>query len=171
MAAAAVLHVGDDFCHRIPVLERNGVLVLRTECSVVGVRGSFAKGDLFSAVTFHNDVLPPLGAVVSTVRELSRAPLILFRNPTVDCDERPFDLVIDVDGTPPAVWSKTLREAIEESRKLREKSQQLCQDCAALGKVFQELRETISRNLVSPVDYDALFRREGTKADDEGGNS
>lgn len=172
MAAARILYVGDDICHRIPVMESHGVVVLRSAPSVAGVRSLLADGDALSGVAFQNDVCPPPSAVVSTARELSRAPLILLKNPMVECDERAFDIVIAVDGTAPAVWSKTLIQAVEEARRLREYSRQLRQDCAAARDLSKSFREMSMRNRIDPVDYEALFRTEADgapkRSEDEG---
>ena len=115
MAAATILHVGDDICHRIPVMEKNGLVVVRVECSVGGVRSSFVNGDIYSAVTFHNDTVPLQDDVIAAARELSHAPLVLFENTSTEHDEEFFDLVIPA-LTSPMVWSKTVRQAISESR-------------------------------------------------------
>jgi hypothetical protein len=175
MVSATILHVGDDHCHRVPVMERNGLAVLCTECSVGGVRTSLAKSGIFSAVTFHNDLLPPAEAVVSTARELCRVPLILFMNPAVECDDGAFDVVIPVPSSPD-VWAKSLREAIQQARELRDLSRQLRQDCAVLRDASRNLREASMRNRSSTlVDYNALFRGEASgaskKSDDEGDGS
>lgn len=159
MAAARVLHVGDDLCHRIPVIEMSGIVVFRSESSAAGLRTSLMKGDLFSALTFQNDMRPPEDVVVSTARELCRAPLILLRNPMIECDERRFDLVIDVEE-PPAVWSKTLKQVIEESRRIGEFSRKLRGECEVMRDWSRSLTEMLRRNQVSPIDYDALFRGE-----------
>jgi len=124
MAAGPILYVGDDICHRIPVMEMSGIVVVRSECSVGGVRASFEKNGHFSAVTFHNDVFPPDEMVVATARELSRAPLILFKSPAVDCEDWLFDLVISVP-TPPDLWSRSLEQAIADALKVHERSRQL----------------------------------------------
>jgi hypothetical protein len=162
MAAATILYVGDDICHRIPVMESNGILVFRSECTVGGLRTSFAKGDLFSAITFHNDIAAPSDKVVSAARELCRAPLVLFRNYSIDCDDAAFDLVIPVPALP-EVWSKTLAQAIRDSRKTHQYSRQLRADCVSVRERSRSLREIAARNQGSPVDYDALFRGDDTE--------
>jgi hypothetical protein len=95
--------------------------------------------------------------VVSAARELCRAPLILFRNLSIDCDERAFDLVITVP-TAPDVWAKALSAAIRESRRIHEQSRRLRADCESVRDVSRNLREVSARNRVSPVDYDVMFR-------------
>lgn len=157
MPAGAILYVGDDICHRVAVMESAGITVLRTECSVSGVRSSFASGRIFSAVTFHNDLVPPRESVVTTARELSRTPLILFKNPGIDCEDWLFDLIISVP-TPPEVWSKSLQQAIKDARSVQEYSRQLRQECADARNVSRNLQEMAIRNRLNPVDYDALFR-------------
>ena len=174
MAAAPILYVGDDSCHRIPVIERNGMVVLRSSCSVDGVRAFLANNGRFSAVTFHNDLVAPAGAIVSVARSLCRGPLVLFENSSVECDDRLFDVVIQVP-TPPDVWTKILRESIKQAFEIREFSRQLRAECADLREVSRSLREMSARNRISPVDYDGLFRAEGDgmpeKTNDEGDGS
>ncbi|HEX5282579.1 MAG TPA: hypothetical protein VFW30_00535 [Bryocella sp.] len=118
--AATVLHVGDDICHRIPVMELSGIVVRRCDCSVDSLRALLKEEDSISAVAFNNDIASPADAVVSTARELCDAPLILFENGSVECDDERFDVVIEVP-TAPSVWADTLRRTIEGSRGLRER--------------------------------------------------
>lgn len=165
MPGATVLYVGDDICHRIPVMESNGILVFRSECSVGGLRTSLAKGDLFSAVTFHNDIVAPASKVVSIARELCHAPLVLFRNYSIDCDETAFDLVIPVP-MPPEVWTKSIAAAIGEARKIHQYSRDPRADCESVREKSRSLRKASLRNRVSPVDYNALFRPERDGSDD-----
>lgn len=164
-AAATILYVGDDFCHRIPVMEMRGIHVVRSECSVGEVRRSLAAGDGFSAVTFHNDLFAPAESVISAAREICSAPLVLFRNPSIDCNERVFDFVIPVP-TPPEIWSNDLTEAIQESRRLQEYTQQLHKDCADAREWSEKLREMTAQNRARTFDYNAFFWAEG----DETGN-
>ena len=144
MADTTVLFVGEDLCHRIPVMESKGIRVARSACSVADVRAALVKGDWISVVTFHNDLFPPPEPVVLAAREISSAPLVLFRNPVVDCDEREFDVVIPVPVSPD-IWSKTLTEAIEESHRLRERSERLRQDCVDLRGFSQRLLESADK--------------------------
>lgn len=116
--AATVLHVGNDTCHRIPVMEMSGIVVRRCECSVDSVRALLQEEDSIAAVAFNNDTFPLTDAVVSTARELSDAPLILFESASVKCDDERFDVVIEV-LTEPSVWAKTLHQAIEKRARLQ----------------------------------------------------
>jgi|SRR5215469_1086295 len=165
MAAARVLYVGDDICHRIPVMESTGICVLRAECSVGGVRGSLVTREPISAVTFNNDVFPPPKAVVSTARELALAPLILLRNTAVECDEEVFDAVIDMDFSP-TIWTKSLEQIIAEAHRIQKQSRQLHRECEAVRDVCRGLREISARNCKRPVDYDVLFRPKGEETEE-----
>lgn len=151
MAAATILHVGDDICHRIPVMERAGLSVVRSMCSVDAVQRELADGRLFSVITFHNDFDPPPDLVICATRTLSTAPLVLFENPTVSCGEGVFDFVIG-GPTPPAVWLKSLRKAIDEARNLQQISQQLREECLDLRSTSERLRATAARNRENPID-------------------
>lgn len=170
MAAGAILYVGDDACRRVPVMESAGIFVLRAECSVGGVRRSLIRGQEVSAVTFHNDRFAPGRKVIATTRKLSRAPLILFKNPLVECDERMFDIIMPVP--PPQLWPTSIEATLEQSRKVREFSLQLREESAAVRHWSQSLREASRRLQICPVDQDVIFRPmdgEGMeKPEDEG---
>lgn len=156
MAGGAILYVGDDVHRRVSVMKSAGITVLRSKCSIGGVRRSLTKGDVISAITFHNDIVPPEEEVVLTAREFSRAPLILFRNPLVDCDERLFDMVMPMASV--EVWAKSLQTAVKESRELHEYSRGLREDSAAVRYWSQTLRETSKRICKRPIDADVIFR-------------
>lgn len=144
MAAASILHVGDDLCHRIPVMEYAGLFVVRSECSVGAIQHALVQDPKFSAITFHNGVYCPADVVVSTARTLSPAPLVLFEDATVDCDERLFDLVIS-PCTPPAVWLNSLREAILDAQNLAQSLIKLRRDCRAVHDESLKLRTESQR--------------------------
>lgn len=145
MAPASILHVGDDECFRIPVMEKAGLIVIPAECSVDAIRSALAQNRIFSVITFHNNSEPPADIVVSTTRTLSTAPLLLFENPSVRCNERLFDRVIPAQ-TSPSDWLKSLQEAIEESRNLREESEQLRQESLILRSECERLRIAFARD-------------------------
>ena len=170
MAAATILHVGDDICHRIPIMERNGLFVVRSECSIAGVRRSFATGDIFCAVTFHNDLFPVRRELVLAARDLSRAPLIFFENTLVDHDDELFNLVIRVP-TPPEVWSRTLKEVIRQSRQIHEQSLRLRQECLTLCDESQNIRESLRLDCLGRLEYKGLFGVEFPKPDGSDGGA
>ncbi|MGH9561205.1 MAG: hypothetical protein ACRD3S_07095 [Terracidiphilus sp.] len=157
MAAATILHVGEDACYRIPLLERAGVLAVRTECSVRAIENVFAAATTFSGIAFHNELSPTVCTVAVTARKLSTAPLILFQNTLTDCDEELFDLVVPVQ-TPPEIWLESLRETIRAARELKDASQQLRQETAEVRAASRRLRGKAVQNCVAPVDYDTLWR-------------
>ena len=159
MATATILHVGDDPCHRIPVMEQGGLSVVQSECSLGAIQHVLAESPAFSAVTFHNEAYPPAEVVISTARALSAAPLVLFHNPFVHCDPSAFDLVIPVQ-TSPLVWLKSLHEAILESCRLRQASAQLRQDCADVRAASQRLQIASGRNQANRIDVDLLWKSE-----------
>lgn len=155
MATARILHVGDDTCHRIPVMERAGLEVCRTPCSVDGVRGALAVNENFSALTFHVDVDPiPCGVI--TVARLLRSPIVLFESPGVEYDSQSFDLIIPTQ-TPPLTWLQSLQAVIRRSQELRTSSRKLRDDSAAVRSDFGAICATIRRHMVSPVDVDSIW--------------
>lgn len=157
MATTTILHVGDDLCQRIPVMQTAGFIVFQSECSIPAIHQAFEREDSFSAVIFHSDISAPPEPALRETRALSPAPFVLFQNPTVVCDNEPFDLIIPA-LTPPDIWLEKLREIVQAARELCERSQQLRLDCAALRSQSQAIRATSIRNRVSPIDPDALWR-------------
>lgn len=157
MASATILHVGEDVCRRIPVMETAGFAVLQTKIALPAIHAAFDHGDTFAAVIFHNDIHAPSQAAVRETRSLSTAPFVLFQNPAVSCDEGDFDFVIPA-LTSPAIWLKRLSEAIEDSIKLREQTLRLREDCGAARSQSQSLRAQVARNLKCPADSDAPWR-------------
>jgi hypothetical protein len=139
MATASILHVGDDLCHRVPIMKSAGLIVDQSECGADAVHAALVQNQSFSAITFHNDAFPLPDIVVSTARTLSSAPLILFKNPSVCCDDGAFDLVIP-SLTPPADWLKSLRAAIEDAHNLRRISMQLRQESMNVRFQTERLR-------------------------------
>jgi hypothetical protein len=158
MATAPILHVGDDLCYRIPVMERAGISVYRTQCSAEGVRNAFGSNGTFSVLAFQMDAAPIPDPVLTVARSFS-SPLILFENPGITIDPDVFDLVIP-NQTRPETWLRFLRLAIEESRKLHAYSRQLRENTATVRSDFRDLRAQVRRNLVSPVDLDRIWRGE-----------
>jgi len=154
---STILNVGDDPCYRIPVMERAGLIVVRTQCSVGALEDAFAVGTIFSAITFHTEVDGPVQAAVSSARRLCEAPLILFQNSSTRCDENLFDLIIPAQ-TPPALWLKSLQEAILKAHNIHKKSDQLQKDCASLRSASRELRRKSAQIRENLVDIDAFWR-------------
>jgi hypothetical protein len=152
-ANATVLHVGNDLTYRIPVMERAGLAVFRSECSANGIRSAFRE-----AKTFHLIAFPAGGwqsdspGVVSTARSLTNSPLVLLGDPPAELEVHGFDLIIPA-YTDPAVWLKSLTSAIEEARKLAQRSRELREECADVRAASWELQARSARNrtaLISP---------------------
>ena len=157
MAASTILHVGEDLCRRIPVMETDGFVVYQSEVEIPAIHIAFGRKEDYSAVVFHNDIAAVPDDAVHEARSMSEAPFVLFQNPTVASNEAEFDLVIP-SLTPPDVWLLKLREVIQASRQFREDSVQLREECAAIRTKSQELRATSARTRVPPIDPDALWR-------------
>lgn len=155
--ATTILHVGDDLCRRIPVMETAGFLVFRSKVEIPAIRTAFNREEDYSAVVFHNDIAAVPEEAVQETRSLSEAPLVLFQNPTVASNDDEFDLVIPA-LTPPNVWLEKLRELIHTSRETCERSLQLRKDCATLSANSQSFQLRSAHNRVSPIDPDALWR-------------
>lgn len=78
MATASILYVGDDLCHRIPVMENAGLFVVRSKDSLAAVESALAVNKALSVITFHSDNCAPPESVVLSARRLTSVPLILF---------------------------------------------------------------------------------------------
>lgn len=159
MAKTTILHIGEDICQRIPVMETAGLTVLQSEMAIPEIRRVFDDRDTFSAVIFHSDICAPPQPTVCETRNLCDAPFVLFQNPAVQCDEAEFNLVIP-PLTPPAIWLQKLVEIIDASHELREQSMQLRQDCVTARTKSETLRTASARNRVCPIDPDALWNGE-----------
>lgn len=159
MATSTILHIGEDVCQRIPVMETAGFAVFQSPCSIPAIHTAFDREEDYSAVVFHTDIAAVPEVAVRETRDLSEAPLVLFQNPTITCDEGEFDLVIPA-LTPPDIWLEKLRDVIQACREARERSMQLREDCAAVRSMSRALRARSVRNRVAPIDPDALWRHE-----------
>lgn len=157
MAAAALLHVGEDICHRIPVMEASGLFVVRTGCSSSGIRDACSDGRQFSVITFHNDVMPPPIEAVTEARRLTTAALVLFENPSVSWDERAFDVIITAH-TPPEIWLQSLLRTIENAQRICEVSRKLRNDCEEVRATTRELRAAAAQNRIVAFDSMAMWR-------------
>ena len=160
MAASTILHIGDDLCRRIPVMETAGFLVYQSEVKILAIDTAFEREEDYSAVVFNNDIAAVPEDAVHKARSLSEAPFVLFQNPTVVSNEGEFDLVIP-SLTSPDVWLLKLRELIQASSEIREDSIQLRQDCAAVRSKSQDLRLASARDHIPPIDPDAIWRGNG----------
>lgn len=127
------------------------------ECSVKALQTVFAAGQAFSGIAFHSEPTRHFGTVVETAHHLSTAPLILFRSSLTDCDERLFDLIVPVQ-TPPDIWLKSLLETIGKSRRLREASERLRQECMDLRAESDKLKRISARHCESSIDHNAFWR-------------
>jgi hypothetical protein len=164
MATTTILHIGEDLCQRIPVMEAAGFVVFQSDCFVLAVQSAFAREEEYSAIIFHNDFAAIPENTVHEARDLSEAPLILFQNPTIDCNDGDFDLVVPA-LTPPDIWLEKLREVIQAARETGQRSARLREDCGAARSRRKELRQRTVGNRVSPISPDALWR-----GDDDAGS-
>lgn len=160
MAIIAILHVGEDDCQRIPVMQTAGFVVFRSECSILAIHTAFDREEDYSAVVFHNDVAALSEEAVHEARNLSQAPLVLFENPAISCDESEFDLVIPA-LTPPQIWLEKLGGLIQARREFGSRSVRLGDDFAAARSISRALRPSSVRNRVAPpIDPGALLGRD-----------
>jgi hypothetical protein len=157
MANAKILHVGDDVQLRIPVMQWAGLTVLRCECSIAPIRDTLTRKEAIDAIVFQTegDMFAP--AILTTVRFLSKAPLVLFQHALTVFERDTFDLIIP-PITPPVVWLQELADEIKASRRLQTLSRELCKQASAVCSHSQRTREMAARNCMSPINPDALWR-------------
>jgi hypothetical protein len=142
-------------------MERAGLVVCRTLCSVDGVRSALASDENFSALIFHVDADPIPHGVLAVARSLP-STLVLFESPGIEYDARSFDLIIPTQ-TPPLTWLQCLNAAIRNSQQLRTSSRQLRNESAAVRSDFRQLCATMRRHLADPIDIDQIWRGDGDK--------
>lgn len=154
--ATTILHVGEDLCRRIPVMETAGFVVFQSEVKIKAIHVAFDREEDYSAVVFQNDIAAVPEDAVQETRSLSEAPFVLFQNPTVACDGE-FDLVIPA-LTPPDIWLQKLRDVIQVCREVRERTLKLRKDCADAVSSSRNLRARCASAVVPPIDPNALWR-------------
>lgn len=128
-------------------------------CSVDPVRAVLEQDDGFGAITFENDSAPLPIELVTTVRTLCSAPLVLFENSTLDGGESGFDLIIP-NLTPPADWLRRLHDLLDTSKRLQAMSQILRGECGDVRATARALRKRSARNRVDPIDVNRIWRGE-----------
>jgi hypothetical protein len=148
MAAASILHVGEDPYNRILVMESAGLMVRRSACTVENVQEAL-QGSGISAVAFSPQERTPILPVVDVARSLTRAPLVLFSDPRVTLEEKYFDLVITPPTSPPK-WLKSLTAAMKDARHVRSLSQQLRHDSARARDATRELCAELEKTRNEP---------------------
>jgi hypothetical protein len=144
---------------RIPVLEHAGLRVCRSGCTEQEFRRVLEETDPLGAVILSNDEQLLQSGVISTARALCTAPLIYFRDPVCFCDASDVDLIVPT-LTSPSMWLPNVLEAIEVSRRIRESSRQLREDCQSVrAKVRREVARAIHERSRS-IDLDAIWRND-----------
>ena len=76
VAALRILHVGEDDADRIPLMEKSGLTVERTESSLRTIKDFFAKEKQLSAITFQEEKDFPSSFVLDALRSRSAAPFV-----------------------------------------------------------------------------------------------
>jgi hypothetical protein len=157
LAAFRILHVGEDDADRIPLMQKSGLTVERTESSPRTIKDFFAKERHFSAITFQEANDFPSSFVLDTLRSHSAAPFVLFGNPTADLERSAFPGLIIPDQTPPVVWLKYLLGLIAEGVSLREQSRRLREESAAIRREARALRARSAWPLYSKTGGNKTF--------------
>ena len=120
--AATLVHFGADECARLLVLQRAGYAVESCGTSLGMLASQVERGDI-AAVAVTEDGPMPCDEAIALARE-TNAPLILFAGVDKRCDPSRFDLVI-ASGTSVEEWLQRVRDRIEASQAIRERSSEL----------------------------------------------
>lgn len=109
--AARVLHLGEDDCHRVSILESAGYRVELCK-SLAQFLAALHSGTHFDALflTEREGVSPE--EVAALARSHSTAPLILFRTSNRRAPEKQFNLVVN-SLDPPEQWLKQVAAVLE----------------------------------------------------------
>ncbi|HKF50284.1 MAG TPA: hypothetical protein VKB38_23180 [Terracidiphilus sp.] len=162
MAAATVIHFGDDDCHRVEVLRGAGYEVDEFN-SLDRLRLHLVSRKHVDAVIV-SEVEPRCAEqAAELVREHSGAALILFRRPDVTLDDSGFDRVFPSVARPPH-WLFDTAVVVMQSKELRAQSERLRaeSEAARVGTVRQRHRTaSLIRELPSPwADLDDPDKKE-----------
>jgi hypothetical protein len=111
---ARVLHIGQDDCHRLMVLESAGYSVEDCE-DLAQLRGQLADGAPAAALLVSEDGRVLLQDIVAVARAHASVPVILFANSNRSHDDPGVDVVVDC-LTPPEVWLNDVEGLIEKTR-------------------------------------------------------
>jgi len=112
--AARLLFVGDDICHRLPVLLSAGYTVAELQ-SPAQLTAALAALDCPDAILVTSTDAKLASQVLSVARSRSTTPVILFCDQGYDYGSAQFDLVIPV-LTPPLTWLEDIRALVEKNR-------------------------------------------------------
>lgn len=128
--AARVLHLGEDDCHRVSILESAGYGV--EPCvSLEQLQADLQTGSNHEAIFVTECESVSAADAAAVARSYSQAPLILFRTSNRRPPEEEFDLVVD-SLEAPEQWLHEVRMLIEKSRKLPARSADVTPDSRQL---------------------------------------
>lgn len=128
--AARILYFGEDECRRVSVLQEAGFTVEGCS-SLITLVTALGAGEGTDAVLLSEERREPSWQEIQTIRERSRAPLILFQNTDCGCDESQFDGVIPA-LTPPELWLERVSTIVRQSERLRHDAAVLRHESAVL---------------------------------------
>jgi hypothetical protein len=141
--ATSFIHIGEDLCFRLPVLESAGYSV--AECHSIELL-SAALGRNPEAVLLEEEPKVLTEAAAILTRSRSAASLILFRSEVDSFTAGDFDLIIP-SLTSPEEWLSQIAGLLQRSRTIRAESQTLLraswslrEDSAAVRKAVSEER-------------------------------
>jgi hypothetical protein len=144
--AARVVHIGRDYCHRVPVLESAGYEVEGCN-SAKELRNALKQFELKAVLVSESE-----GAVhqdmIREVRECFDTPVVLFRETlryfAVPNDDWLFDLEVPV-LQPPDIWLPDLAALIVRCQALQARSRVICSQAQRLCEESADARERSQR--------------------------
>ncbi len=126
---ARVVHVGEDFWHRVPVLRGAGMAV--EECrGIDDLRLWLKAGTETDAVLLAASPMFHPAPAREMVRKTVKCPVILFSTGAMEAER--YDLVVH-PLTDPTAWLAEIEELIERGRQIRAESR-------ATGEISEQLR-------------------------------
>jgi hypothetical protein len=152
--SARILHLGDDECRRMSVLEEAGYAV-EGYGSVLNLTSALGNGQAADLVLVSEGRREPKLEDIQLIREHSDAPILLFQSTVCGCDESAFDGVIPA-LTPPEVWLERVAAMIRqrahpsaEARALWGEAAALREDSAAIRSRRQAAIHELRKNEAS----------------------
>lgn len=122
MAAARLIHFGEDECYRTPIMRGAGYNVEQCE-SIPDLQQALKSPETTDLICISESYHRPREDALAISRALSKAPVVLFRSTMHRYIADRFDLEIDTLAEP-EVWLLQLDGLIEESRKNGDPSRQ-----------------------------------------------
>ncbi|HEY5054935.1 MAG TPA: hypothetical protein VII58_02170 [Acidobacteriaceae bacterium] len=139
---AHVIHVGQDYWHRLQVLQSAGLHVEQCR-DLQALQLTLRTGtDPHAILLAASPDLNP-AQVMELVRPVTKCPVILFSTGKIVPDPKRYDLVVH-PLTDPSLWLAEVRETIRKSEALRAHSEQVRGDSIVVRETSEKSRRDSS---------------------------